>query len=172
MKRCVRKRGAGGFTLVEILIVVVIIGILAAIAVPKFSNASQVARENSLKEDLRLLRTQISVYRANHQDVYPGYPGGDAAQTPTQAAMSDQLTLYTDVFGNTSATMTGPYKLGPYMPQLPQNPVTGYATVKMLGPGDSFTADQTTGWLYQPSSGAIKPNLSGGDSEGHPYSNY
>src|SRR3954469_16041041 len=93
-----QKRGAGGFTLVEIMIVVVIIGILAAIAVPKLSNASQVARENSLKEDLRLLRTQISVYRANHRDAYPGYPGGDSAQTPTQQVFSDQLTLYTDIF--------------------------------------------------------------------------
>jgi general secretion pathway protein G len=167
-----RRHSAAGFTLVEILIVVVIIGILAAIAVPKLSNASQVARESSLKEDLRFLRTQLGVYRANHAEVYPGYPGGDATQTPTEQAFIDQLTLYTNVLGNTSPTLTGPYTLGPYLPQVPANPINSLATLKMLGPADSFTADGTTGWLYQPSTGLIKPNLPGVDSEGHPFNNY
>ncbi|MGN6371107.1 MAG: prepilin-type N-terminal cleavage/methylation domain-containing protein [Phycisphaerae bacterium] len=165
-------RKCGAFTLVEILIVVVIIGILAAIAVPKLSNASQVARESSLKEDLRFLRTQINVYRANHQEVFPGYPGGDTGQTPTQQAFNDQLTQYTNLFGNTSPTQTGPYTLGPYLPQVPANPVNSLTTIKMLGPTDAFTADGATGWLYQPSTGLIKPNLVGQDSEGHPFDNY
>ena len=167
-----RKNQCGGFTLVEILIVVVILGILAAIAVPKLSNASQTARESSLKEDLHFLRTQVSVYRANHQESYPGYPGGDSTQTPTQQAFNDQLTLYTDLFGNTSATQTGPYKLGPYLPQVPANPVNSFTTVKFLASTDAFTADGTTGWLFQPSTGLMKPNVVGIDSEGHPYSNY
>src|SRR6185312_718042 len=92
-----------GFTMVEILIVVVILGILAAIAVPKLSNASQVARESSLKESLRLKRTQLGVYKAQH-DVYPGFPGGDASQTPSAQVMADQLLKYTDSLGNTSST--------------------------------------------------------------------
>ena len=166
-----RNLHAGGFTLVEILIVVVIVGILAAIAVPKLSNASQIARESSLKEDLHFLRTQVNVYRANHQ-VSPGYPGGDSTQAPTQQAFIDQLTLYTNALGNTSATQTGPYTLGPYLPQVPANPVNSLATLKLLAPTDAFTADGTTGWLYQPSTGLIKPNVAGLDSEGHPYSDY
>ena len=79
------------------MIVVTIIGILAAIAVPKLANASQVARENSLKDDLRQLRTQIGVYRSQHQNVCPGYPGGDTAQTPTSAALADQLMKSSDM---------------------------------------------------------------------------
>ncbi|HUO08611.1 MAG TPA: prepilin-type N-terminal cleavage/methylation domain-containing protein [Phycisphaerae bacterium] len=161
-----------GFTLVEILIVVVIIGILAAIAVPKLTNASQIARESSLKGDLRFLRTQISVYRANHHEISPGYPGGNVAQTPTQNAFSDQMTLYTDSSGYTSATLNGPYIYGPYLPQVPPNPVNGLTTMKMLAPSDTLTPDNTTGWLYQPSTGMIEPNIVGSDSEGHTYISY
>ena len=53
------------FTLVEILIVVIILGILASIVVPNFSNASHQARENMLKKNLYMLRSQINVYRAH-----------------------------------------------------------------------------------------------------------
>ena len=74
-----------GFTLVEILIVVMILGILAAVAIPKFANASQSARESSLKDNLRLLRTQLGVYKSQHS-LYPGYPGGDFTATPTETA--------------------------------------------------------------------------------------
>jgi len=166
------RRHPLAFTLVEILIVVVILGILAAIAVPKLSNASQMARESTLKDNLRLLRTQINVYRANHQDVSPGYPGGDTDQTPTMQAFSDQLTLFTDTSGNTSPTPTPSCKWGPYFTQLPQNPVNSLLTLKILGPSDPFTADGTTAWLYQPSSGYVEPNLIGVDSDNRAFTSY
>jgi prepilin-type N-terminal cleavage/methylation domain-containing protein len=55
-----------GFTLVEILIVVVILGILAAIVIPQFTQASTEAKSNSLASDLQSLRSQIELYKVQH----------------------------------------------------------------------------------------------------------
>ncbi|HVX84591.1 MAG TPA: prepilin-type N-terminal cleavage/methylation domain-containing protein [Phycisphaerae bacterium] len=167
-----RDRGRRAFSLVEILIVVVIIGILAAIAVPKFSNAATLSRENSLKEDLRFLRTQLGIYSTQHLDVYPGYPGGDTNQTPTEQTLVSQLTQVTDDAGNSSATVTGAYKWGPYLPQMPVDPVNGSGSVKILGPGDAFVVDGMSGWLYQPATGELKANVPGEDSSGQLFSDY
>jgi general secretion pathway protein G len=155
-----------GFSLIEIMIVVTIIGILAAIAVPKLANASIVARENALKDNLRLLRTQIGVYRSQHNDVCPGFPGGDTTQTPTAAALADQLMKFSDTQGFTAGGPSTRYQWGPYVVGLPENPVNGKATWKMLGESEALTPDGTTGWLYQPATGTLKANIAGTDSTG------
>jgi prepilin-type N-terminal cleavage/methylation domain-containing protein len=161
-----------GFSLVEILIVVVILGILAAIAVPKFSNAATVSRENTLKENLRLLRTQIGVYYTQHTDCYPGYPGGDITATPAGDVFVNQMTQCTDTVGHYSANPSVVYKFGPYIQQMPGNPVNGLITMKIIAAAATMTADGSTGWLYQPSTGAILPNQAGNDSEGKHFSDY
>jgi prepilin-type N-terminal cleavage/methylation domain-containing protein len=160
------------FTLVEILIVVVILGILAAIAVPKLSNASQIARENTLRDCVSFLRTQIQVYHSQHMDIFPGYPAGDTTTTPTATDFVNQLTLFTDAAGNTSAAGTGLFVFGPYLSQMPSNPVNTLITVKILAAGDPLAPDGTTGWLYQPSTGQLLPNVMGSDSSGNDYTSY
>jgi general secretion pathway protein G len=167
-----RRRPTRGFTLVEILIVVVILGILAAIVVPKLSNASQVARENTLQDDIRFLRTQITVYSAQHHDVCPGYPGGNTASSPTAADMLAQLTTYTDEIGNTSTTGSTIFCYGPYLSRMPDNPVNSLSTVTIVAGTGALTPDGTSGWLYQPLTGAILPNLLGADSTGEDFSSY
>ncbi len=60
-----------GFSLVELVVVIVIIGIIAAIAVPRMSNAVAGARESVLKADLRALRTAIDLYAIEHDGSPP-----------------------------------------------------------------------------------------------------
>jgi general secretion pathway protein G len=145
-----------GFTLVEILIVVVILGILAAIVIPQFTQASTEAKTSSLASDLQSLRSQIQLYKVQHNDVAPGNGG----QT-----FDDQMLLTTDVDGvlNTSTTpkvRAGDFKYGPYLERIPANPFNGLDTI-----GAPTATD--TGWTYDPTTGEIHagPDLTPASAE-------
>ena len=60
-----RVRSSGGFTLVELLVVVSIIGILAAIAVPKFTSSTEYARTAKIQADLRTIAGAVALYYAD-----------------------------------------------------------------------------------------------------------
>jgi prepilin-type N-terminal cleavage/methylation domain-containing protein len=64
-------RNERGFTLLELIIVVAIIGILAAIAIPKMANAVQLSKEGALKGNLGALRGAIHAYYADHEGTFP-----------------------------------------------------------------------------------------------------
>lgn len=72
------KKSRSGFTLVEILIVVVILGILAAIVIPQFSDASTEARQSSLESTVQAIQSQIELYRI--KDSGGDWPAGTAAE--------------------------------------------------------------------------------------------
>ena len=78
IRRTVRK----AFTLVEILIVVVILGILAAIVVPQFTNATQEAQGGNIKAQLSSLNRQIELYRARNNGTLPTAAGDETFWTP------------------------------------------------------------------------------------------
>jgi prepilin-type N-terminal cleavage/methylation domain-containing protein len=62
-----------GFTLIELMLVVAIIGLLAAIAIPKFSDMIDKSREAALKGQLGTLRSALTLYYADNEGVYPRY---------------------------------------------------------------------------------------------------
>jgi len=176
-----RRREPAAFTLIEILIVVVILGIIAAIVVPQFSNASHVARENTLKDDLRYLRTQLAVYKAQHRDTPPGFLANNRSTNVDVSLMTQQLKSRTDVNGNVGADPKT-YPFGPYLQGMPPNPLTQAAGVMGLNrtdplpktPGGSVTLDgqKTTGWIYKPDTLDIIPYSVETDGRGRPYLQY
>ena len=129
-----------GFTLVEILVVVIIIGILSAIVIPQFTNASEDARESALRQDLVRMRAQIELYRQHHNN-----------QNPTLADFIDQMTTASDAQGNTAAVGTPGYNYGPYLPQIPRNPFTDTVPI-----GDGAVG--SSAWYYDEATGHIAPN--------------
>lgn len=78
------RSNSKGFTLVELMVVVVIIGILVAIAIPQFANVTQNAERAAVEANLRTIDGAITMYRAA-QGVFPGTPaplyGGGAGAT-------------------------------------------------------------------------------------------
>ncbi|OHB53944.1 MAG: hypothetical protein A2Y07_09600 [Planctomycetes bacterium GWF2_50_10] len=99
-----------GFTLVEILIVVVILGILAAIVIPQFTEASSEAKVSSLVSNLQTVRSQIELFKIQHNDMFPGECG--------DATFVEALTMTTDQYGNKDAAG----KYGKYLQSFPKNP--------------------------------------------------
>jgi general secretion pathway protein G len=136
-----RKSIRKGFTLVEILIVVIILGILAAIVIPQFTNASSDARQSSMTSQLQTIRSQLELYKLQHGDLYPTTDGKCTAATFTNW---DRLTGKTDADGTINAN--GAY--GPYLQQPPTNPLTNSSTV-------SDTASKTVGFVFEDATGKI-----------------
>lgn len=123
-----------GFTLVEILIVVVILGILAAIVIPQFSSASTEARTSSVQSNLQAIRSQIQLYKIQHNDNYPGEGG---------ATFMEALTGKTDIAGDVDAAGA----FGPYLQQFPANPFNGLNTIDEVA-GTGTLGGGNTGWYF------------------------
>ena len=160
------------FTLMEILIVVAILGILAALTLPTFQDHITEAKEAAVKDNLRILRQQIEIYAAQHNGVPPGCYNEELGSF----LFTIQMIYSTNVSGQASGmpVKNDTHPFGPYISAIPSNPFNNIRIVKVLGDDDEFPTDATGnfGWIYKPSTKTIKLNWNGTDTEGVPYFDY
>ena len=134
-----RRSKTRGFTLIEMVVVVLILGIVAAVAVPKMFNTADTAGENATHQQLALLRTALEIYRSEN-NTYP--PGTDLA------------------------VELRPYLRGPFpVPQV--GGVRNMAGVAIdtdtdINVGAAADGSAGNGWVYKPANGDIALNLTSG----------
>jgi general secretion pathway protein G len=166
----VMKR-ARAFTMIEVLVVVVLLAILAAIVLPSVTNGTTLAKESSLAFDLNLLRRFVLIYKSQHKEVSPGYPNGNTAAAPTDQAFRDQAMLSSKASGETADVGTSGFPCGPYLSKIPMNPFNKKDTVEMLANGQAFpdAADDSHGWIFKPETGEVHPDNTGTAISGTSY---
>jgi general secretion pathway protein G len=148
---------------VELLIVVIILAILAAIIVPQFSAATDDAKQSAYDTNIANIRSAIDLYRQQHNE-YPGAVTALGASCVNGAAVTvgapgadaflAQLRNYTNA-GGLACTGTDPnqFKYGPYLKDdLPVNPLgdtTPNNTVTVVTTGVLPVANgNTDGWRF------------------------
>lgn len=149
---------ASGFTLVEILIVVVILGILAAIVIPQFTNASTQAKESRLVSDLQSMRSQIELFKIQHNDNLPGWQG---------ATFTLAMTGYTSETGAVVDFDDPNAVFGPYLQKIPSNPWISGSTANDVTEGTATPAPATGGggWYFNTQTGAFHADDQGTTEE-------
>jgi general secretion pathway protein G len=131
----------GGFTLVELVVIILILGILAGVAAPKMFNTSASASENGLKQTLTIIRDAIELYTAQNNGAYPP---SDATGTTFKPVMQDFI--------------RGAF------PKCPVGTRAGLDTIKAVtGP---CTPDGTTAWMYSTDTGEFICNSGGTSTTG------
>lgn len=153
-----------GFTLVEILIVVIILGILAAIVIPQFTNASQDARKSSLTSQLQTLRSQVELFKLQHRDNFPTGADNANAGVVTGTWNWNKLTQKTDQDGKVDPAG----EFGPYLQAQPVNPICNDSTISSTmfysASELAFQGAISTpaGWVVTPSGKVFAGSKTGG----------
>ncbi len=158
-----------GFTLMEILIVVILLGILAMVVVPQITISSEDTKVSTLQSNLGQLRSLLEIYYAQHDEKYPGeVDDSDGIGAPSNAAafsaaFINQLTLYTNASGKASNTDNVAHPLGPYIKSntLPPNPFNNINTIVIDNSTTDLTArtvdagDMTSGYKFFTQTGVL-----------------
>ncbi len=145
-----------GFTIVELLIVIAILALLAAVAVPQFSDSGNEGKTAAMVSSLSVIRTAVDSYWSQH-DAFPGQTDGEQ--------FARQLTLTTNKAGQVGAGIG--YGYGPYLRRgvLPSNPFVERDDVLVVH-GMPTKATGTEAWIYDASTGEVRANVDGATPDG------
>jgi prepilin-type N-terminal cleavage/methylation domain-containing protein len=171
--KCTQDKARKGFTLIEMLIVIVILGILAMVIIPQISTSTDDAKLSTLQTNLSAMRNSVELYYAQHNGAYPGVavPTTVPADVTTAAlAFAAQLTRYTDIDGNIANSKTLVYKYGPYIKGsgLPTNPFNLLADITIDATEKDITekaSGSATGWKFYALTGVLMADDGANDTE-------
>ena len=157
-----------GFTLIELILVVVILGIIAGVVIPTFRNQVSDMKQSSLDVNLEVIRKAIEIYYQDHDGVFPGFPDGDGSAEPSEATFLDHLMKRTTRCGKVDPRG----KCGPYLRAdagFPRNPLNGKSRVKVFLERARIPPFRGRyGWVYTASTGrfqAVTPENGGTGDE-------
>lgn len=146
-ERFMKARQSRGFTLVEVLIVVVIMAVLAAVVIPQFTSSTDDAKRSTAEFNLSTMRSLIQTYKGQHRGTNPAH---DATTKSLKVLLNK-----TKADGTIDAS--GAY--GPYLLEFPENPYTNVKDVKTITNDPAAASDVTAGgaggWLYNATTGNI-----------------
>jgi general secretion pathway protein G len=131
-----------GSTLAELVIVIVIIGTITAIAIPRVSNAGKEASKNVLAAHLAEVREAIDLYVFDHNGRTPDIKKTGSPDSSGEKFVQ-RLVETTKIDGEIYPTGA----LGPYLRKWPANPFNGLNSVRI---GGSAPGVGTQGWHYNP----------------------
>jgi general secretion pathway protein G len=137
-----RQSHRHGFSLVELILVITILGILAALVAPGFSNASDEARATNALSQLTSGRKQLEVWKLDHGDRYP-------TLVQMQSGPNDWGVFTSRTSSDGVIDAAGPF--GPYFPTPPVNPWTNSSLVVAAN-----SPLITAGWTYNESTGELR----------------
>ncbi len=139
-----------GFSLIELVIVVVIIGLVSAIAIPRMASATENSRAAALVANQALLTKAVEHYAAEHNGQHPGEDASGNVSTDSRSFMS-RLIEHTDESGALEASGI----FGPYLRSLPTNPYNDNAIIRIDGPA---SATGLAGWRFSSATRTFQPD--------------
>lgn len=143
-------RVSRAFSLIETVLVIVILGIIAAIAVPRMSAAATNTVVSAATANVAVLERAIALYAAEHNDRTPAHETtGDINND--EATFAKRLVQTSNAIGDTGSKLM----YGPYLRELPHNPVNGRRRIRIDG---APAGANTHGWRFDSVTRIIEPD--------------